>query len=443
MQKVAAYCRVSTDKEEQIHSLNNQRLYFFRYIRQHPDWMLVQIYYDEGISGTQAAKRPGFHQMIQDALNGKLDLILTKEVSRFARNTVDALFFTRMLKEKQVGVIFILDHIDTRACDGELRLTIMASLAQEESRKISERVKWGQKRQMERGIVFGRDLFGYSVQKGSLIVNPKEAAVVQTIFYKYTKEGKNAHAIARELLSEGIYPKHAKNWSAGVILKILRNEKYVGDLCQKKTITPDYLTHKKKYNHGEEEFVYISHHHTPIISRDLWNQTQQELLRRSRSKKKSSLPSLSLYSKKLICGQCGRYYLHRVKQRKDGSLYELWYCPTCSHSSLRHPSLLCCLGACQIYLKETPLVFSPLFLPKMPSPCSSSTPATFSSQEISTSSLEEFISCFIQKIVIQTPGLLEIHVWNLPSKILISYLCSGRGIHFQTKISSISLQQTI
>lgn len=282
MLRTAAYCRVSTDREEQAQSLRSQQQYFADYIRQREDWTLTEVYYDEGISGTQTKKRAGFNRMIDDAMDGRIDLILTKEVSRFARNTVDALAYTRMLRERRIGVIFILDHIDTRDCDGELRLTLMASLAQEESRKISERVKWGQKRRMEQGVVFGRDLLGYTVRNGRLSIHEPEAFVVRRIFHKYTEEGKSARRIAAELLEEGFSPKYAARWSPGVIIKILRNEKYVGDLCQKKTITPDYLTHLKKSNHGEESFITITDHHAPIIDRELWNRTQEELARRSR-----------------------------------------------------------------------------------------------------------------------------------------------------------------
>ena len=161
---VAAYCRVSTEKDDQVNSLLNQQRYFTEFISSHEDWVFYRVYFDEGISGTSVNKREGFHQMITDAESGKFSLILTKEVSRFARNTVDTLSYTRKLKQLGVGVIFTIDNIDTRDNDGELRLSIMATLAQEESRKISERVKWGQKRRMEQGVVFGRDLLGRCLQ---------------------------------------------------------------------------------------------------------------------------------------------------------------------------------------------------------------------------------------------------------------------------------------
>ena len=197
--RVAAYCRVSTEREDQRNSLRSQKKYFTSYISAHPDWQLVSVYYDEGISGTQTGKRDGFNEMIAAALRGELDLILTKEVSRFARNTVDTLSCTRRLKAEGVNVIFTLDQIDTGDTDGELRLTLMASLAQEESRKTSERVKWGQKRSMEAGVVFGGDLLGYQVRNGIITVNEAESWIVRLIFQKYTNEGKGAYTIAREL----------------------------------------------------------------------------------------------------------------------------------------------------------------------------------------------------------------------------------------------------
>ena len=197
--RVAVYARVSTEKEDQVNSLASQKSYFAGFIKSQSNMELSEVYFDEGISGTQTRKRTGFNRMIRDALSGKFNLILTKEVSRFARNTVDALYYTRKLKEAGVGVIFTMDHIDTRDSDGELRLTIMASLAQEESRKTSERVKWGQQRRMEQGVVFGRDMLGYTVKNGVLSINREEVPVVKAIFHKYTNEGKGAHAIAGEL----------------------------------------------------------------------------------------------------------------------------------------------------------------------------------------------------------------------------------------------------
>ena len=351
--KVAAYARVSTDREDQINSLENQKQYFADYIRKQKNWELVGIYYDEGISGTQTKKRTGFNQMMKDAMNGKIELILTKEVSRFARNTVDTLSYTRKLNDYGVGVKFINDSIDSRDRDGELRLTIMSSIAQEESRKISERVRWGQTRQMEKGIVFGRDLLGYYVREGKLYINEEEAGIVKAIFHKYTNEGKGCVVIARELTEEGMKPKRINNWSHTVILRVLKNEKYVGDLCQKKTFTPNYLTHEKKYNDGEEEKIYIKNHHDPIIDRNLWERTQRELQQRSHtSKQKSRYSSRYWCSGKIRCSECGSLYICRRKKLKNGNLYQAWRCPKagkqsgCSNPSINEKSLQVCMREC-------------------------------------------------------------------------------------------------
>ena len=358
--RVAGYGRVSSDKEDQVNSLESQRRYFKDYINAHEDWILVDIYYDEGISGTQTKNRDGFNAMIEDALRGEIDLILTKEVSRFARNTVDTLSYTRKLKDAGVGVIFTIDNIDTRSSDGELRLTIMASIAQEESRKTSERVKWGQKRRMEQGVVFGRDLLGYYVKDGKLFVNEEEAAIVRAIFYKYANEGKGTHVIARELEEAGMRPKRVKQWSNTVILRVLRNEKYVGDLCQKKTFTPDYLTHAKKYNRGEEDKVYLYDHHEPIISRDLWNRTQAELQKKSPTSEQRMKHSNRYWcSGKICCGECDSHYVSRTKCLKNGALYKSWRCYAaanygapkermgvqvgCSNSFINEKALLACM----------------------------------------------------------------------------------------------------
>ncbi|MDD6070346.1 MAG: recombinase family protein [Clostridiales bacterium] len=362
--RVTAYCRVSTDKEDQSNSLISQQKYFADYITHHDDWILKNVYYDEGISGTQTMKRTGFNAMIEEAMQGGIDLILTKEVCRFARNTVDALSYTRKLKDKGVGVIFTIDNIDTRDLDAELRLTIMASIAQEESRKTSERVKWGQKRRMEQGIVFGRDLLGYTVHNGELAINEEEVPIVRAIFHKYTNEGKGTYVIARELLEEGLRPKRVKKWSNTVILRVLRNEKYVGDLCQKKTFTPNYLTHAKKYNRDNEEMVYLKDHHEPIIDRNLWNRTQKELLRRAPSDEMKFKHSNRYWcSGKLYCGMCGQRYVSRTKKLKNGTTYKAWRCYAaanhgtskvsddgeiigCDNGSINERALLTCVHYC-------------------------------------------------------------------------------------------------
>lgn len=347
--RVAAYCRVSTDSEDQQNSLINQKQYFERYISQHPAWRLVGVYADEGITGTSTRRRKQFNAMLAEAERGEIDLILTKEVSRFARNTMDALAHTRRLRELGVGVVFINDNIDTRENDGEFRLTIMASVAQEESRKTSERVKWGQKRSMERGVVFGNDsLFGYQTHKGHLTVRQNEAEVVQMIFRKCIVENKGTHVIARELRESGIAtPRAGTCWSPATVRRILKNEKYCGDLLQKKYVTPDFLSHKKIPNRGLEEQVYLQGHHEAIISHEDFARAQAALAQRK--PQNGARPSIRYWcSGKIKCGACGSPFLPRRAMRTDGSDYLLWCCRTrrqsedCSMQAVNHKALTDC-----------------------------------------------------------------------------------------------------
>ncbi len=325
--RVAAYCRVSTDNEDQANSFESQRTFFRQYIERNPDWELYAIFADEGISGTNTKKRKEFNRMIECAKNGDFDLIITKEISRFARNTLDSIFYTRDLKKHGVGVIFLNDNINTLDGDAELRLAIMSSIAQEESRKTSERVKWGQKRQMEQGVVFGRSMLGYDVKDGKMTINEEGAKIVRLIFHKFVDEGKGTHVIARELREEGIKPMRVKEWQNTVILRVIRNEKYCGDLVQKKTYTPDFLSHEKKYNRGQEEFVIIKDHHEPIISRELFDKANRILDAKSLSQEgKAKYSNRYPFSGKIKCGRCGASYVARYKTRKDGSRYKAWRC---------------------------------------------------------------------------------------------------------------------
>ena len=313
--RVAIYVRVSTDKDDQINSFHSQIKYFIDYVESNDKWEIHKVYCDEGVSGTNTEKRSGFNEMIKDALNGEIDLILTKEVSRFARNTIDTLKYVRLLRDKNVYIKFMLDGIDTSQVDGELRLTIMSAIAQEESRKISERVKWGQKRQMEKGVVFGRSLLGYRVLGGKLYKVEDEAEIVRLIFHKYVFEGKGTCVIASELNDMNIttYGKSG-TWSGSMVLKVLKNEKYVGDLCQKKTWTKSYLDHKKRYNYGEEDKVYIKNHHShiAIISRDIWDKAQIRVNNTSRGKRNKSY----YYSGKIFCGCCKDKFIPRVRKNR-------------------------------------------------------------------------------------------------------------------------------
>lgn len=329
--RVAAYCRVSTDSDDQLHSLNSQREYFRRRIDEESEWTLVEIYADEGTSGTSTRKRTEFNRMIVDAESGKVDLILTKEVSRFARNTVDTLNYTRRLKERGIGVLFLNDGIDTRDNDGEFRLAIMASVAQEESRKTSERVRWGQRRSMEQGVVFGNDTtFGFITRQGNLTIREEEAVTVRRIFRKFVLEGKGSHLIARELTEEGIAPPRSPTgeWSNVTILRILRNEKYAGDLRQGKSRTVDYLNHKREQNTANNQ-IYIKDHHPSIVSRDMFERAQEILSRRSKS---TTTAPRQWCSGILRCGLCGVGMVLKETRREGRSPYRAWVCGRRSRS---------------------------------------------------------------------------------------------------------------
>jgi DNA invertase Pin-like site-specific DNA recombinase len=329
--RVAVYCRVSTDKADQAHSFSSQKAFFIHYIDGRPDWSLAGLYADEGITGTTTADRTGFLRMMNDAQLGKFDMIITKEVSRFSRNILDAISYTRKLKEIGVGVIFLNDGICSVDPDAELRLGIMASVAQEESRRTSERVKWGQTRQMERGVVFGRSLLGYDVQNGRMTLEPEGANTVRGIFDMYTNKRMGVRAIAHSLTENNVPTKTGYAiWTGAAVLKIIRNEKYCGDLIQKKTVTTDYLTHKKIKNFPKD-MICIRAHHEPIISREEWEAAQVERKRRSSvSAENKSGGNKYLLSGRITCAGCGMTYLCRTRKRKNGRGYRVWNCPRCS-----------------------------------------------------------------------------------------------------------------
>jgi DNA invertase Pin-like site-specific DNA recombinase len=335
--RVASYCRVSTDKEDQANSFASQQRYFQDYIQSQPGWELARIYADSGTTGTSTRKRDAFLRMMADAEEGEFQMILTKEVSRFSRNILDTIAYTRRLRAWGIGVVFLTDGINTLEPDAELRLSIMASLAQEESRRTSQRVKWGQTRQMERGVVFGRSLLGYDVSGGTLRVNPEGAAIVRRIFYAYGVEKKGTTAIARELREAGLRPLSGNaKWSNTHLIRILRNEKYAGDLVQKKTYTPDYLTHAKKYNHGQEELILLKDHHEAIIDRALWETVQRELARRSRRAQGAGHGTRYLFSGKITCGCCGASFVSRRRTGGDGTPYRRWTCRTAATEGRAH-----------------------------------------------------------------------------------------------------------
>lgn len=345
---VASYCRVSTDRTDQANSFQAQQRYFREYIANRAEWELYEIYADEGITGTSTNKRIQFRRMMEDAHAGKFQLILTKEVSRFSRNILDTIAYTRELKQLGIGVLFMNDGIHTLEPDAELRLSIMGSIAQEESRKTSSRVKWGQLRQMERGVVFGRSLLGYDVRNGQLIIKPEEAETVRWIFHQYGVEKKGTSAIAKTLMEAGVRTaRDGSNWSSNRIIRMLKNEKYVGDLVQKKTYTPDYLTHIKCQNRGAEPLVTIRNHHEGIVDRELWDLVQSELQQRSGGKNNGGFNRKFALSGKIRCGECGAPFVARKKYRRDGSWYRRWHCRTVVQEGMQRrdaPQMGCGVG---------------------------------------------------------------------------------------------------
>lgn len=327
--RVAGYARVSTANEEQATSYEAQVDYYTRYIQQNPEWEFVSVYTDEGISGLNTKKREGFNRMVADALAGRIDLIITKSVSRFARNTVDSLTTIRKLKEHGVEVYFEEQNIWTFDSKGELLITIMSSLAQEESRSISENVTWGQRKRFADGkLSLGyKNFLGYG--KGPdkdhpLVIIEEQAEIVRRI-YRMLIEGKTPFAIAKTLTAEGIpTPGGKKNWGAAVIESILTNEKYKGSALLQKSFTIDFLQKKMKQNEGEVPQYLIQHSHEAIIQPQEWELVQIELKRRKSLGQRYS--GGSVFGSRIVCGDCGSFYGPKVWNSTDKYRRRIWQC---------------------------------------------------------------------------------------------------------------------
>jgi DNA invertase Pin-like site-specific DNA recombinase len=325
--RTAGYARVSTDDEEQQSSYAAQVAYYTEYIQANPAWRFVTVYADEGISGTSTKKREQFNAMVDDALAGKLDLIITKSVSRFARNTVDSLQTIRKLKEIGCEVYFQKENIWTFDGKGELLLSIMSSLAQEESRSISENVTWGQRRRMEAGKVSMayKHFLGYEKgDDGKPKIVPEEAAVVRQI-YRLFLEGKTFNAIAKTLMSQGIpSPGGKEKWGVRTIISILENEKYKGHALLQKGFTTDFLTHKTKKNEGELPQFYITDSHPAIISVETFDLVQSEIARRRGMQNRATCEHP--FSGKILCGQCGSPCGPKVWHSNSPYRRTIWQC---------------------------------------------------------------------------------------------------------------------
>ena len=308
--RVAGYARVSTDHDDQTTSYESQMRYYTEYISSRSDWEFVKMYSDEGISGTNTKLRVGFKSMIEDALAGKIDLIITKSVSRFARNTVDSLTTVRKLKEVGVEIYFEKENIWTLDSKGELLITIMSSLAQEESRSISENVTWGLRKQFAEGKVHFpyTNVMGFEKgENGEIVVNQEEAKTVRYIFQQALL-GKTPYSIAKDLTKQGIpSPSGKKQWNSVTIKRMLRNEKYKGDALLQKTYTIDFLTKKKNINKGELPHYYVENNHEAIVEKETFDAVQVALDRKEKGK-----GSTTLFSSKLVCGDCGHYFGSKV-----------------------------------------------------------------------------------------------------------------------------------
>ncbi len=325
--KVAAYARVSTDSEEQQTSYDAQIDYYENFIKSREEWEFVKVYTDSGISGTSTKHRSGFNQMIEDALEGKFTLIISKSVSRFARNTVDSLTTIRKLKENGVECFFEKENIWTFDGKGELLLTIMSSLAQEESRSISQNCTWGQRKRFADGKVtvpFSRFLGYDRGEDGNLVVNKEEAEIIKKIFALFL-QGLTPYGISKQLTDEEVLSPGGKTkWASGTVKGILKNEKYKGDALLQKSYTVDFLSKKKKINEGEIPQYYVEGNHEAIITPELFEIVQQEFEhRKNRTKKHSGVHFLS---GKVKCGKCGHWYGSKTWHSNSKYKKVVWQC---------------------------------------------------------------------------------------------------------------------
>jgi len=342
--KVAAYARVSTDSDEQYSSYEAQVTYYTNFIKGKPNWEFVKVYADEGISGTTTKRRDDFNEMIEKALNGEIDLIITKSISRFARNTLDTITYVRKLKAAGVEVYFEKENLWSLDDKTEFLLTIMASIAQEESRSISQNVTLGKRWSMKEGRVsFAyKNFLGYDKVDGKIVINEEQAKIVRLIYMMFLKEGKTCTGIAEYLKSEGIPTPSGKscNWTKNTVTSILTNEKYKGDALLQKTYTFDYLEHKLVPNKGELPQYYVENNHPAIIDRDVWEMVQTEMMRRSMLG--AAYSASSIFVSKLVCGDCGRPYGKKKWHSTDKYTKEIYRCNdkyNKSHAQCQTPTL--------------------------------------------------------------------------------------------------------
>lgn len=331
--RVCAYCRVSTGDEEQINSYESQKKYYDEKINSNSLWVFAGIYADEAITGTLDYKRNEFMRMITDAMEGKFDVIITKSISRFARNTLDTLKYVRRLKERNIAVIFEKENINTLEMSGEFLLTILSSIAQQESESISGNVKLGLKMKKERGEIVGfKHCLGYDYDNDSheIKIQQDEAEIVRHIFNRYC-EGAGSTIIARELTEAGyVPPKGGEKWADSTIRGIIKNEKYKGDVLQGKTFTIDPITHKRMINKGEEDKYYIENNHEAIVSAEVYEKAQSILEKRSGAietgRRKGNYSRKYTFSSRVFCGFCGSVFVRRNLYNNTNHETKVWQC---------------------------------------------------------------------------------------------------------------------
>ena len=343
--RVAVYARVSTEHEAQINALENQLEWYKIECSRHSDWEIVEVYVDQGITGTQAQKRPEFLRMMEDARKDKFDLIITREVSRFARNTVDALSYTRQMKAMGVDVLFINDSINTAADDGELRLSLMSSMAQDESRKISERVKAGQKISRERHILYGNgNILGFRRENGTYVPEPEQAETVRLIFPMYSSGKVGLQKIVAELYRLGRLDAGGHvSWDASKVRRVLHNATYKGCICYNKSHSDGYLTQKRIKNLDESSYIYVKGDFEPLVSEEMWERCQQILASRSarvidengKKHKYMRNTTKSVWTAKLRCS-CGAGFIQfKWRVNRDGAVIHGFQC----YRRTRRPSI--------------------------------------------------------------------------------------------------------
>ena len=333
--RVAAYCRVSTELEQQQSSYDIQIEYYTRHIMQNPNWIFVGVFADDGRSATNTFRRYDFNQLMDQCLKGKVDMIITKSISRFARNTVDCISWVRKLKEKNVAVYFEKENLNTLDDSTEMILTILSSQAQEESRAISTNVKWGYARKFEKGESTRQRSYGFrKAPTGEMCIVEEEAAVIRNMA-RWFLDGDSLERIKHRLEDAGIETTTGKKtWSTGTIYNILTNEKIMGDVLLQKTFTADYLTKRRVKNSGQQKQYYVKNHHEAIIPKTVYYKIQEEIARRSSLKKagtRKGKTAQGVYSSKyaltgiMVCNECGAHY-RRTTWAKNGKKVIVWRC---------------------------------------------------------------------------------------------------------------------